>query len=79
MTKYRNYYIDNVIFNSKEDIDRFIKAQAIESYKRACKRFSEKPSMEMSIFCSEKAEYLHRVIGLSWEEIEEIEISAYAA
>lgn len=79
MTKYRNYYIDNVIFNSKEDIDRFIKAQTIESYKRACKRFSEKPSMEMSIFCSEKAEYLHRVIGLSLEEIEEIEISAYAA
>ena len=44
-----------------------------------CSYFAENPSMEASIYCSERADYLNRVIGLSWEEIEEIELSAYAA
>ena len=79
MTQYRGYYIDNVIFNSKSDIDAFIKKQSVDEYRRACRYFAEKPSMEASVYCSEKADYLNRVIGLSWEEIEEIELSAYAA
>ena len=79
MTKYRGYYIDNVVFNSKEEIDRFLKNQAIESYKKACKRFDENPTMEMSVFCNKQADRLHNVFGLSYEEIEEIEVSAYAA
>ena len=62
-----------------EDYDAFIKKQSVEEYRRACRYFAEKPSMEASIYCSERADYLNRVIGLSWEEIEEIEISAYAA
>lgn len=77
MTSYRNLYIDNVYFFNKADIDAFLKNKAIEAYRRACRRFAEKPSMEMSIYCNEQAERLHKVEGLSWEEIEEIEISAY--
>lgn len=77
MTAYRNLYIDHILFNSKADIDTFLKNKAIEAYRRACGRFAEKPSMEMSIYCQEQADRLHKVEGLSWEEIEEIEISAY--
>lgn len=79
MTKYKGYFIDHVIFNSKEDIDRFVKNQAIESYKTACKLFAEKHTMEISIYCDEKADYLHKEFGMTYAEIEQIEISAYAA
>lgn len=79
MTKYKGYFIDNVTFNSKEAIDRFLMNQAIESYKKACRYFAEHCTMEASIYCNEKADYLHMEFSLSYGEIEQIEISTYAA
>ena len=76
MTKYKGYYIDHVVFNSKDEIDAFVKAQAVEGYKAAYKRFTAKPNMETSAYCSKLADRLHKVFGLSYAEIEEIEISA---
>lgn len=37
MTKYKGYYIDHVIFNSKAEIDEYLKQSAINTYKTACK------------------------------------------
>lgn len=79
MMKYRGYYIDHVIFHSKADIDAFVKKNAVNAYRRACRMFAESPSMECSIYCHEQAQRLHDDFGLSFSEIEEIEISAYAA
>lgn len=77
--KYRGYYVDGVIFNSKADIDRFVKEEAIRAYKRSVELFVEKPTFEHSLYSDEKAEYLHTEFGMDWDEIEEIEISAMKA
>jgi hypothetical protein len=79
MTQYRGYYIDRVIFNSKEEIDSHIKAQAIESYIQAIRFFLKDSTMEASIFADHKAEYLHSECGMDWSEIEEIEIMEMGA
>lgn len=72
--QYRGYYIDNVVFSSKKDIDEFIKKQAVDRFAMLNKYFAEKPSMEASIACSEQARYLHDEFGFSWEQIEQLEI-----
>ena len=79
MTKYKGYYIDGTHFTSKEDIDRFLEAQALEAYKTACKIFASHLTMEASIYCAEKADYLHYHFGYTWDQLEAIECEAYAA
>lgn len=79
MKKYRGYYIDGVIFHSESEIDAFIKKQAIEHYKMLCAMFANKPSIELSVMMCDKADYLHNVLGLSYAEIEDIEIEAIKA
>jgi hypothetical protein len=39
MKQYKGYYIDGMHFKNKEQIDEFIKANAVESYKTACRLF----------------------------------------
>lgn len=78
MTQYKGYYIDNVVFSSKKDIDAFIKKQAVDKFMMLNKYFAKKPSMEASIACSEQARYLHNEFGFSWEELEEMELKAIA-
>lgn len=77
--KYRGYYIDHIVFNSKEDIDSFIKKQAIDHYKMLCAMFANKPSMELSFMMSDRARELHDIHGMSYEEIETLELDAFAA
>ena len=77
MTKYRGYYIDHVIFNSKAEIDEYLKQSAINTYKAACKWFAEQPCLEAAQYAADRAEALHTAHGLTWSEIEEIEIEAY--
>lgn len=77
MTYYKGYYIDHVSFNSKAEIDAFIKEQAIRGYKNACRVFYEKSDMAIAAYMAEKEEQLHDVYGLTWEQIEEIEINVY--
>ena len=80
MTQYRQYkgcYIDHVIFNSKADIDRFLKDQALEAYKIAVEIFAFRRNMESSIYMMEKAEVLVTQYGYTWDEVEAIEIEVY--
>lgn len=79
MRNYRGYYIDNVIFNSKEDIDNFIKAEALRAYKSAVELFAIHSDMANSIYCNEKAEILVNQFGYTWEDIEAIEIETLEA
>ena len=79
MTQYKGYYIDHIYFNSKDEIDAYIKQKAIDEYQRIIRYFSDHPTMEASIFCAEQADLLHNNFGFSYEEIEAIEIAAYAA
>ena len=79
MEQYKGYYIDNIYFNRKDEIDDHIKQKAVEEYQRRIRYFADHSTMEASIFCSEQADLLHNNFGFSYEQIEAIEIEAYAA
>ena len=79
MTQYKGYYIDHIYFHSKAEIDDHIKQQAVEAYQRLIRYFADHSTMAVSIKCSESADRLHNIFGFSYEEIEAIEIAAYAA
>ena len=79
MEQYKGYYIDHICFHSKADIYVHIKQKAVEEYRRRIRYFADHSTMEASIFCSEQADLLHNNFGFSYEEIEAIEIAAYAA
>lgn len=74
MKQYKGYYIDKVIFNSKEDIDDFLKEQAIKAYRVAVEIFAIHPDLEHSLLCDETAEALVNEFGYTWEQVEAIEI-----
>lgn len=74
MKKYKGYYIDNICFKSKKDIDEFIKSQAIDRYKQLSKLFAKNPSMEISSIMSDLSLKLHDEFNLSYSEIEALEI-----
>ena len=75
MTQYKGLYIDHIFFNTKADIDSYLKTKAVEAYKMAVRYFANHPSMEASIYADEKATNLVTAHGFSWGEVEEIEIS----
>ena len=79
MRQYRGYYIDKVIFHSEADIDSFLKSKAIEGFKTAVAVFVSHHTMEASIHCDKLADRLHEVYGMTYEEIEDIENSVFAA
>lgn len=77
MKQYKGYYIDNIQFNSKEEIDEFIKSQAVNAYCKSVKYFANHPSMEASSIASDKAQRLVDEFGFSWGEVEALEIKAF--
>lgn len=79
MKQYKGLYIDKVIFNSEAEIDAFFKEQAINDYKTAVEVFAINHTMEASILCDDKAGYLVENFGLTWEEVEQIEIDTLKA
>lgn len=79
MTNYKGYYIDHIYFHSKAEIDNFIKEQAIETYRRMCRKFVNSTSMELNALMCAQSDRLHNVFGLGYDEIENIEIEAMAA
>lgn len=79
MKQYKGYYIDKVIFNSEADIDEFIRKQTIEYYQRLCRMLAASTSMELIALITPYEAKLHYEFGLSYEEIEQLEIEAYAA
>lgn len=76
MKKYKGYYIDHIHFNSEQEIDEFIKAQAVERFRWLCCYFADHPSMEACIICENQAQRLHDCFGFGWDAIEKIEIEA---
>ena len=79
MTQYKGYYVDHIYFNSKDEIDAHIKKKAVEEYQRRIRYFADHSTMEASILCTEQADLLHNNFDFSYEEIEALEIAAYAA
>ena len=79
MKQYKGLYIDGTIFTSKEDIDNFLKEQAIRSYKIAVQAFCDHCDIEHSLYADEQAERLNKQYGMDWDEIEAIEIEAMQA
>ena len=79
MKQYKGYYIDKVFFHSESDIDDLIKRKGVDRYKMLCTMFASKPSMELSVMMTDAARYLNKVCGLSYDEIEEIEVEAFEA
>lgn len=78
MMQYKGYYIDHVYFHSKADIDACIRQQAIESYQRLIRYFERHSTLAVNAKLIEEADRLHKVFGLSYEEIEQLEIAACA-
>ena len=78
MAQYKGYYIDHTYFNSKAEIDDYIKQKAVDEYQRRIRYFADHSTIEASIFCSEQADLLHNNFGFSYEEIDAIEIADYA-
>ena len=74
MKQYKGYYIDKVIFNNEQEIDDFIKSEAVRAYKVAVKLFVQHSTIESSIYCDEKAERLVKQFGFTHSEVEAIEI-----
>lgn len=74
--KYRGYYIDHVVFNSREEIDERIKQDNIKKLKqfnRLMETYTDK-GMIMSA-CREACRIervLHDECGMTWDAIEEI-------
>ena len=75
MKKYKGYYIDKINFYSEREIDEFIKEQTIRKYKQFCKMFENDACMELIEIMTLYQDKLHN-LGLSYEEIENIEIEA---
>lgn len=75
---YRGYYIGfgPNDFHTEAAVDAFILDRLKAKYRNAIKRFAAAASMELSIYASRIADQL-AAEGLSWSEIEEIELSAY--
>lgn len=78
MKQYKGYYIDKVVFNNESEIDAFIKKQTIEKYKMLCKMFAQDACYELVAMMTPYEDRLHNEFGLSYEEIEQLEIEAYA-
>ncbi len=73
MMKYRGFYIDHVVYNSKEEIDAHLKEQAVKRFKNSVWLFWKNMDMESSIYSTTCGEVLHDEFGMDWSEIEELE------
>ncbi len=78
MKKYRGYFIDGQVFKTEAEVDEFILDRTILEYRASCRRFNENPDMEHNVISYEIAVRLHD-LGLSWDEIEQIENEEFAA
>ena len=79
MKQYKGYYIDKVIFHNEAEIEAFRKKQTIEKYQQLCKMFAEDSCMELIVMMTPYEEKLHNEFGLSYDEIEQLEIEAICA
>lgn len=81
MTQYKGYYIDNVIFHSREEIDQHIKNEIINKIKTLhdmmfSGKYSNAEVMQLNNEITIREERLHDEYGMDWEEIENIPFTA---
>lgn len=62
-------------FGNVEEIREWSKEGNISYYRNLAKRFSEAPSMELSVIMSNMADILIKHFGLTPDEIEALEIA----
>ena len=62
-------------FKNHEELENWNKKGHIEEYKKLAKMFNQHATMELSSMMSDRAEVLHNRFGMSWEEIEALEIA----
>ena len=77
MMKYRGYYIDKNnagCFNSKKEVDEFIKKETVTSFKKYTKLSIKYPMSFASDICMRLGKRLHDEFGYSYEEIEMFEL-----
>lgn len=74
MKRYKGIFLDGTVFQTKEDVDRFLREEAVRSYRTSVEVFARRCSFEAAAWAADKAERLNREFGFSWEEIEQIEI-----
>ena len=77
MTRYKGYYIDHVVFNSKKDIDAFVKQSIIDKIKQFNKmmlssRYSDAEKIQLVSMISDRERRLHEEFEMSWDDIEKI-------
>ena len=66
-------------FKNAEEIKEWSKQGSINHYKKLAKAFDKNPtSMTISSMMSDMALILVNTFGLTWDEVEEIELSIYA-
>lgn len=78
MKRYKGYYIDGVIFKSKEEIDAFLKNAIIEKIKTFHNmlfsgRYNASEMMAITKEISDREKILHDEYGMDWEAIENIQ------
>lgn len=76
--RYKNYYIGHGTFGSKEEIDQFIRQQAIDAHRTAVQVFFHNPTMAHSAYLQEQSETLVNQYGFDWEQIDELEAQIMA-
>lgn len=62
-------------FKSYEELENWNKEEHIREYKKPAEMFNQHATMELSSIMSDRADVLHNRFGISWEEIEELEIA----
>ena len=77
MTRYKGYYIDGIIFTSKEEIDVFIKNEIIKKIKvlhdmMFSGRYNTADVMKINDEITIREQRLHDEYNMQWEEIEKI-------
>lgn len=64
-------------FKNHEEFEEWNKAQKIEEYKSFFKVFTADPSMECNKLLCEMADFLVSRFGLTYSDIEDIELSVF--
>lgn len=62
-------------FKNAKEVKEWSKQGNINHYRKLAELFNEKPSMELSVMMSNLADILVNTFGLTYSEIEEIELS----
>lgn len=77
MKKYKGVYIDNTFIKSESDADALLKDLTLRKYKALCELFVNNHSIELVSMMIPYEDKLHNEYGLSYEEIEKIQLDAY--